>query len=184
MEKYLAYEASAGSGKTFALVIRYISLLYSGAKPNSILTLTFTNKAANEMKERISRVIRELEDSNTDAELQEISKTTNLSTKEILQKRGEIYREFLQSDLKISTIDKFFSQILRKFSLNLALMPDFQIDEDGDEKRFIESFLSKVKQKDKYKELIKFAVKESKKLGNIFTFLDNLYAKDGELKQL
>ncbi len=184
MEKYLAYEASAGSGKTFALVIRYISLLYSGAKPNTILTLTFTNKAANEMRERINKVIRDLHTPDRKAELEEISKTTNLTTKDILNKQHLIYADFLQSDLKISTIDKFFAQILRKFSLNLALMPDFQIDEDGDEKRFIENFLSKIKQKDKYKDLIIFAVKESKKLGNIFTFLDNLYSKDGELKYL
>jgi len=184
MEKYLAYEASAGSGKTFALVIRYISLLYSGAKPNTILTLTFTNKAANEMRERINRVIKELHTKQREAELNEISKTTNLSIEEILKKQNLIYSDFLQSDLKISTIDKFFSQILRKFSLNLGLMPDFQIDEDGDEKRFVESFLSKIKQKDKYKDLIIFALKESKKLGNIFTFLDNLYSKDGELKYL
>ena len=49
MKKYLALKASAGSGKTFALTVRYISLLLLGAKPNEILTLTFTNKAANEI---------------------------------------------------------------------------------------------------------------------------------------
>jgi len=184
MEKHLAYEASAGSGKTFALVIRYISLLYKGAKPSSVLTLTFTNKAANEMRQRINTVLKELEYPNRDAELDEISKTTGLSKDEILTKRAKIYNNFLQSDLKISTIDKFFTQILRKFSLNLALMPDFQIEEDADEQKFIESFLRRVKQQDKYKDLIKFAVRESKKLGSIFTFLDNLYAKDGELKNI
>jgi len=184
MDKHLAYEASAGSGKTFALVIRYISLLYKDAKPNSILTLTFTNKAANEMRERISTVLRELENENRGVELEEISRTTGLSKDEILTNRPKIYNNFLQSDLKISTIDKFFAQILRKFSLNLALMPDFQIEEDGDEQKLIESFLRRVKQQDKYKDLIRFAVAESKKLGSIFTFLDNLYAKDGELKNI
>ena len=49
-EPYLALEASAGSGKTYALSVRYISLLYMGASPAKILTLTFTNKAAAEMK--------------------------------------------------------------------------------------------------------------------------------------
>ncbi|MCG3718387.1 UvrD-helicase domain-containing protein, partial [Aliarcobacter butzleri] len=52
MKNYLALKASAGSGKTFALTVRYICLLLLGAKPNEILTLTFTNKAANEMSER------------------------------------------------------------------------------------------------------------------------------------
>ena len=57
MKKYLALKASAGSGKTFALTVRYISLLLLGAKPNEILTLTFTNKAANEMSERIYKTL-------------------------------------------------------------------------------------------------------------------------------
>jgi len=42
---YLAYSASAGSGKTFALSVRYISLLFMGESPSSILAATFTNKA-------------------------------------------------------------------------------------------------------------------------------------------
>ncbi|STQ85452.1 hypothetical protein LS73_008350 [Helicobacter muridarum] len=46
--------ASAGSGKTFALCTRYIALLLHGINASEILTLTFTNKAANEMKERIT----------------------------------------------------------------------------------------------------------------------------------
>lgn len=60
-ETLLALEASAGSGKTYALSVRYISLLYLGAKPSKILTLTFTNKAAAEMKSRIYDTIKNLE---------------------------------------------------------------------------------------------------------------------------
>ena len=62
MKKYLALKASAGSGKTFALTVRYITLLLLGAKPNEILTLTFTNKAANEMSERIYKTLLTLGD--------------------------------------------------------------------------------------------------------------------------
>lgn len=57
MVSHVALKASAGSGKTFALTVRYISLLLLGAKPNEILTLTFTNKAANEMKQRILNTV-------------------------------------------------------------------------------------------------------------------------------
>lgn len=182
--KNLAYEASAGSGKTFALVIRYISLLYLGAKPASIVTLTFTNKAANEMKIRISQVLSELHTASRGSELKEIAKSTNLSPQEICEKREKIYLYFLQSELKISTIDKFFAQILRKFSLHLALMPDFKIEPDIDEQKFIESFLKGVKKEKRYKDLIRFATNENKKLGSIFTFLEDLYAKDGELEHI
>ena len=51
MRQFLALKASAGSGKTYALTLRYISLLFLDINPNSILTLTFTNKAAAEMAE-------------------------------------------------------------------------------------------------------------------------------------
>ena len=56
----LAYEASAGSGKTFMLVVRYLSLLFKGAEPSKILALTFTNKAAREMSERVVLTLEEL----------------------------------------------------------------------------------------------------------------------------
>jgi ATP-dependent helicase/nuclease subunit A len=48
-------EASAGSGKTWQLSRRFLALVIAGADPTSILTVTFTRKAANEMRERIVR---------------------------------------------------------------------------------------------------------------------------------
>ena len=52
-KQYLTLEASAGSGKTFALTVRYLSLLFLGVNAGEILTLTFTKKATGEMQERI-----------------------------------------------------------------------------------------------------------------------------------
>jgi exodeoxyribonuclease V beta subunit len=62
MEQYLCLKASAGSGKTFALTVRYISLLLQNVDVSSILTLTFTNKAALEMSERIYSTLNTLGD--------------------------------------------------------------------------------------------------------------------------
>ena len=51
--------ANPGTGKTTAIAQRVISLLKSGVKEEDILCITFTNKAASEMRERISNTIKE-----------------------------------------------------------------------------------------------------------------------------
>ena len=87
----LAYEASAGSGKTFMLVVRYLSLLFKGASPSKILALTFTNKAAFEMQERIVLTLEELENRG---ELDEISHVTGFDREYLLQNRKKILDDF------------------------------------------------------------------------------------------
>ena len=57
MKPFLALEASAGSGKTFALSVRFIAILLSGADAREITALTFTKKAANEMIESIGATL-------------------------------------------------------------------------------------------------------------------------------
>ena len=177
----LAYEASAGSGKTFMLVVRYLSLLFQGATPSKILALTFTNKAASEMQERVYQTLDELEHRG---ELEEIIKVTELSREYILSNRQKVLDEFLNSSTKIMTIDKFFTQILRKFSLYASLMPDFSTFAAQHELKLLSRFLKEVSVAGKKETLITLSLQSKKRLESIFNLLDELYVKKHELAHL
>ena len=177
----LAYEASAGSGKTFMLVVRYLSLLFQGAQPSKILALTFTNKAASEMQERVYQTLDELEKRG---ELEEIIKVTELSREHILANRKRILDEFLNASTKIMTIDKFFTQILRKFSLYASLMPDFSTFSSQHELKLLSRFLKEVSVAGKKDILISLSLQSNKRLESIFHLLDEFYIKKQELAHL
>jgi len=178
-ERNLAYEASAGSGKTFMLVARYLSLLFLQKDPSKILTLTFTNKAANEMQERIISTLETL--SKGSIELQVISEITEITEEEILSKKEYVLHKFLKSSPKIMTIDSFFAKILRKFSLYLALMPDFKTVQAQHEIKLLERFLKEVDVSQEKKSLVELSLLSKKNLFEILNLLDDFYTKLSEL---
>jgi len=180
MKNYLALKASAGSGKTFALTVRYISLLLLGAKPQEILTLTFTNKAANEMSERIHNTLINLGEDGI--YLEQISKVTGYSSEKILEKKDYLVNQFINSTLSIYTIDKFVNKILREFCGYIGLSDDFEIKNDDIEKlssKFLESLDEK-----SFDKLLEFSLHENKKYHNIFDIFSNLYEKYEEIKPI
>ncbi len=178
-EPFLAYEASAGSGKTFNLVVRYLSLLFMGEAPSSIVALTFTNKAANEMLERIIITLEEL---STRSELAQIARLCGKSEDEILQERPKILSRFLRSDVQISTLDKFFGRILRKFALNAGLMPTFKTVQNHHESALLERFLNEVEVSHSEEALVHLSLLSDKRLSDLFELMGALYAKYKELE--
>ena len=175
---FLAYSASAGSGKTFALSVRYISLLFMGESPNSILAATFTNKAAAEMRQRVVDSLRGLVDESNEAFTDAICVQTGFSREELLAKQPEVLARFLASSSYIVTLDSFFSSILRSASLELGLEPDFVTKEQG-ENELEKYFLEEVQAVGLLSSLVKLAMDiEDKRFGKIFDLMQNFYKVD------
>ncbi|BAW41756.1 recombination protein RecB [Helicobacter pylori] len=135
----MALKASAGSGKTFALSVRFLALLFKGANPSEILTLTFTKKATAEMKERILDYLKILQKENLEDEkekeksqniLKELEEKYRLNPSFVQNSAQEIYQRFLNAEIRISTIDAFFQSILRKFCWFVGLSANFEVNED------------------------------------------------------
>ncbi|GAA9917927.1 RecB-like helicase [Helicobacter pylori] len=147
----MALKASAGSGKTFALSVRFLALLFKGANPSEILTLTFTKKATAEMKERILDYLKILQKENLESEkeksqniLKELEEKYHLDPDLVRNSAQKIYQRFLNAEIRISTIDAFFQSILRKFCWFVGLSANFEVNEDtkAHQQQLNASFLS------------------------------------------
>jgi len=180
-EPFLAYEASAGSGKTFNLVVRYLSLLFMGEDPKSIVALTFTNKAANEMMERVTHTLQHLSERG---ELAQIARVSGLGIEEILARRDDVMRRFLRSDIQISTIDAFFGTVLRKFALNAGIMPTYQTTQNHHEVKLLERFLHEIEVSGQIDALVRLSLLSDKRLNDLFSLLGTLYGKHKEFESL
>jgi ATP-dependent helicase/nuclease subunit A len=118
-------EASAGTGKTRVLVERYVNLLLAGVEPEHILAITFTRKAAAEMRQRIVE------------RLKEASRTSQMSAamwRALRERLGEI---------AISTIDAFCLSLVREFPLEADVDPGFDLADETELPRLIAEALDR-----------------------------------------
>lgn len=148
-------KASAGSGKTYTLTRTYIRMLigerlesghYRLRRPEEIrdaharlLAITFTNKATNEMKQRIVAALAALAAWKAGAEkkpdyMQDFEKEFGEKPERIAAIAGAAISEILNaySDFRISTIDSFFQLILRTFAYETELNDNYQVELDND----------------------------------------------------
>lgn len=128
-------KASAGSGKTYRLAYEYIaSLILSPERYSSVLAVTFTNKATDEMKRRILSELSQLATSSSHPYMQQLKAELLLPEAEV-QKRAEHALRLILHDysrFSVMTIDKFFQKILRSFIKELGLESDYTIDFNRD----------------------------------------------------
>src|SRR5690349_8419655 len=116
LSRNIVIEASAGTGKTYTLVQTILQALFEKNLPmESLVALTFTKKAAGEMKERIAAELhRVLEgDSNPD--------------------RKELARKALETidRAAIGTIHSYAFSLLKRFPLAAGISPEAEVDEKG-----------------------------------------------------
>ena len=133
------YDASAGSGKTYALVKEYLKIILVAPKNDAyrhILAITFTNKAVHEMKSRIvgslSEFAKDEPSSKAQDLMQDLATVTELSIIQIKSKSQQIIKHIIHNyaAFDISTIDKFTHKVIRAFAHDLNLPMTFEVTLD------------------------------------------------------
>ena len=133
------YDASAGSGKTYALVKEYLKIILVEKKNDAyrnILAITFTNKAVHEMKSRIVGSLSEFAKEEPSEKAQDLMRhlaiETELSTIQIKTKSQQIIKHIIHNyaAFDISTIDKFTHKVIRAFAHDLGLPMTFEVTLD------------------------------------------------------
>jgi ATP-dependent exoDNAse (exonuclease V) beta subunit len=133
---FQVYNASAGSGKTFTLVKEYLKVLLNSDDIFSfqkILAITFTNKAAGEMKERVLSSLEDFSNGKENDLFTIIINETDLDKQIIKERSKKILNAILQNyaAFSITTIDSFTHKIIKNFAFDLGLSLNFEVEMDA-----------------------------------------------------
>ncbi|MGY6558308.1 MAG: UvrD-helicase domain-containing protein [Nitritalea sp.] len=141
--RLILYKSSAGSGKTYTLTREYLKLALQHPQAfRQILAVTFTNKATQEMKERILSTLRRIDreglrqGENLDEALLE---ATRLQPAALRQRAKEVLRAILHdyASFSVSTIDAFFQKVVRAFAREMDLNARYEVELD--QRRLLEA---------------------------------------------
>lgn len=136
LNTFTIYRSSAGSGKTRTLAKEYLKLALRSRSQyyRHILAVTFTNKATQEMKDRILAYLDEFAQGKPGLLAQELKEELKLDDSTFQQYAQETQSAILHgySDFSISTIDAFFQRVIRSFTREAGLVGDYRLEIDQD----------------------------------------------------
>lgn len=171
IDKNVLLDASAGTGKTTVLVNRFVNILEKGDfrdikesdHLSSIVAITFTKKASNELKERISKLIYEK------------AKTSE---------RFKNYYKMMPS-ANVSTVHQFAFKILKRFPLLANIDPRAKVVEEDEADAFLDRALRETLNEKNYEELFKALDKnyDDSFVFSIKNFINKTRAMDMDLVQ-
>jgi len=140
--KFIVYKSSAGSGKTFTLVREYLKIVLQNPEQfRQVLAITFTNKAANEMKERVVRNLVFLADPENNRKedaikylLPQLADQLDLTEAQIKSRASIALRLIMHhyAEFSISTIDSFTHRVIRTFAHDLKIPMNFEVELDAE----------------------------------------------------
>ena len=145
--KSINVTASAGTGKTWIIISKILRLLLEGEKPEKITAITFTKKASAEMRDRLNEKIElwaKLDNKKIKKDLLEIGLKNNLNT--YIKKAKKLFFEIQLNtkDIRISTFDSFFMELLTQFHLDKEISKNYETNTNINSKLIVEDTENKI----------------------------------------
>ena len=134
-QRSVIVSACAGSGKTWLLVARILRLLLDDVKPQEILALTFTRKAAQEMRDRLYGLLEQFSKSDDASLIKELTARgmDKAQAEKYLPKAKVLYEQVLANPqpIVIDTFHGWFGRLLGAAPVSLGIQPGFTLREDA-----------------------------------------------------